>query len=64
VLGRLTLAWPLIDAGRLTRLFDEKLKSDFSHYLVSPPRARSHGGLATFRNWVLAEAASYTAAQS
>jgi LysR family glycine cleavage system transcriptional activator len=64
VLGRLTLAWPLIDAQRLVRLFDEKLKSDFSHYLVVPPRSRSHQGLARFQAWVLEEAAAYTSAQT
>lgn len=64
VLGRLTLAWPLIDAGRLAQLFDQRLKADFSHYLVFPPRSRSHGGLAQFRGWVLDEAAQYIASQS
>jgi LysR family glycine cleavage system transcriptional activator len=64
VLGRLTLAQPLIDAQRLVRLFDEKLKSDFSHYLVFPPRARSHQGLQQFSAWVLDEAAAYTSAQT
>ena len=63
VLGRLTLAWPLIDAGRLALLFDARLKSDFSHFLVFPARARSHAGLAVFRSWLLEEAARYTAAQ-
>ena len=62
--GRLTLAWPLIDAQHLCLLFDERLKSDFGHYLVTPPRSRAHGGLATFRAWLLGEAAAYTAAQT
>jgi len=64
VLGRLTLAWPLIDANRLQLLFDERLKADFSHYLVFPPRARGHRGLAVFKAWVLGEAERYTAAQT
>ena len=64
VLGRLTLAWPLIDAQHLCLLFDERLKSDFGHYLVTPPRSRAHGGLAAFRAWLLEEAAAYTAAQT
>jgi LysR family glycine cleavage system transcriptional activator len=64
VLGRLTLAWPLIDAQRLCLLFDARLKSDYAHYLVAPPRSRAHGGLATFRAWLLDEAAAYTAAQT
>ena len=49
---------------RLVRLFDEKLKSDFSHYLVFPPRARSHQGLQQFSAWVLDEAVAYTSAQT
>ena len=64
VLGRLTLAWPLIDSQRLCLLFDERLKADYSHFLVFPPRSRSHAGLAVFRAWVLEEAARYTAAQT
>ena len=63
VLGRLTLAWPLIDAGRLMLLFDERLKADFGHYLVFPARSRSHSGLATFRGWLLEEATRYTSTQ-
>jgi LysR family glycine cleavage system transcriptional activator len=64
VLGRLTLAWPLIDSNRLCLLFDEKLKADFAHYLVTPPRSRGHAGLAAFRAWLLDEARTYTEAQS
>jgi LysR family glycine cleavage system transcriptional activator len=64
VLGRLTLAWPLLDAGRLTLLFDQRLKSDYSHYLVYPARARSHAGLGIFRAWLLDEAARYIATQA
>ena len=63
VLGRLTLAWPLIDSRRLALLFDERLKADYGHYLVFPARSRTHGGLAQFREWVLAEANAYTQAQ-
>ena len=64
VLGRLSLAWPLIDAQRLCLLFDERLKSDFSHYLVFPVRSRSHAGLGSFRQWLLEEATAYTSAQT
>jgi hypothetical protein len=31
---------------------------------VFPPRSRTHGGLSQFRDWVLDEAARYTAAQT
>jgi LysR family glycine cleavage system transcriptional activator len=60
VLGRISLARPLIEAGRLQPLFAERLKSDFAHYLVWPERSRTHAGLAIFREWVLAEARLYT----
>ncbi|HET9451997.1 MAG TPA: LysR substrate-binding domain-containing protein, partial [Aggregicoccus sp.] len=58
-LGRLTLIRPLMDAGRLVPLFDERLKSEYAHYLVYPPRSEGHAGLATFRAWVLEEARRY-----
>lgn len=61
-LGRLTLARPLIEAGRLQLLFPQRIKSDFAHYLVSPPRSRQHAGLAAFRAWLLEEARAYTSA--
>jgi LysR family glycine cleavage system transcriptional activator len=58
-LGRLTLMRPLVEAGRLVRLFPERLRSEYAHYLVFPPRSQSHAGLAAFRTWVLAEAQRY-----
>ena len=58
-LGRLTMARPLIDAGRLQPLFPQRLKSDYAHYLVFPPRSREHAGLAAFRAWLLEEARAY-----
>jgi len=61
VLGRISLARPLIEAGRLQPLFAERLKADFAHYLVWPERSRTHAGLAIFRDWVLAEARAYVA---
>jgi len=60
-LGRLTLAHPLIDAGRLVAPFAQRLKSEFAHYLVQPPRSRRHAGVALLRDWLLAEAQVYTA---
>ncbi|MBU8977208.1 LysR family transcriptional regulator [Lysobacter sp. MMG2] len=59
VLGRVTLARPLVEAGRLVELFDERLKTEFAHYLVYPSRSRDHRGLALFRDWLLEEAAQY-----
>ena len=64
VLGRVTLARPLIEAGRLVELFDERLKTEFAHYLVYPPRSRDHRGLALFRDWLLEEAALYAASDA
>ena len=61
VLGRMTLARPLIDAGHLVALFDEKLKAEYAHYLVYPPRSQHHRGLAVFREWLLEEAHAYQA---
>jgi LysR family glycine cleavage system transcriptional activator len=58
-LGRLTLARPLVEAGRLRLLFPQRLKSDYAHYLVLPPRSREHPGLAAFRAWLLDEAATF-----
>ncbi len=58
-LVRLSILQPLVDAGVLLRLFDERLPAEFAHYLVYPPRSESHVGLAAFRTWLLAEAAAY-----
>lgn len=60
-LGRLTLARPAIEAGRLVPLFDECLKAEFAHYLVYPERSREHAGLAKFRDWLLQETRDYLA---
>jgi len=58
-LGRLTMARPLIDAGRLIALSAHRLRADYSHYLVYPARSERHPALAAFRTWVTAEAAVY-----
>ncbi|MFD0739659.1 LysR substrate-binding domain-containing protein [Lysobacter koreensis] len=63
-LGRMTLARPMIEAGRLVALFDERLKAEFAHYLVFPPRSRNHAGLAAFRDWLLGEARAYVEAEA
>jgi LysR family glycine cleavage system transcriptional activator len=57
-LGRLTLARPLVDAGRLVLPFAERLKAEFAHYLVFPARSTRHAGLLAFRDWLLAEVAA------
>jgi LysR family glycine cleavage system transcriptional activator len=60
-LGRMTLARPLIEAGLLRTLSKHRLKSDYAHYLVYPARSEHHSGLTAFRDWLLAQAHSYTA---
>lgn len=58
-LGRITLTRPLVEAGLLVPLFDARLKAEYAHYLVYPPRSESHRGLSAFRDWLLAEAREY-----
>ncbi len=60
-LGRLTLTRPMVEAGRMMTLFEERLKADYSHYLVFPERSARHRGLHAFRDWLLQEAADYAA---
>ncbi|MCM2335785.1 MAG: LysR substrate-binding domain-containing protein [Pseudomonas sp.] len=61
-LGRLSLTRPLVEAGLLESLFPQRLKAEFAHYLVYPPRSERHAGLAALRAWLLDEAAAYQAA--
>ena len=58
-LGRMTMAQPLIDHGRLVTLSKRRLRAESSHYLVYPPRSERHPALVAFRTWVLSEAAAY-----
>ena len=60
-LGRVTLAQPMLDAGLLLTLFEQRLRADYSHYLVYPPRSANHAGLTAFREWLLQEAREYVA---
>ena len=59
-LGRMSLVQPMVEAGRLLPLFDERLKAEFAHYLVYPPRSEQHAGLLALRDWLLKEARDYT----
>lgn len=61
-LGRLTLAQALLDAGRLVALSDQRLRADFSHYLVYPARSVDHAGLKAFRAWLFEQAREFAAA--
>jgi LysR family glycine cleavage system transcriptional activator len=55
----LTLMRPMVEAGRLVTLFEERLKAEFAHYLVFPERSERHRGLQAFRDWLLQEARDY-----
>lgn len=57
-LGRLTMARPLIESGRLVALTRHRLPDSYSHYLVYPPRTEHHPALIAFRDWILGVAAS------
>jgi LysR family glycine cleavage system transcriptional activator len=58
-LGRVTMARPLIESGRLVALFPERIQARYAHYLVYPPRSLEHAGFRAFRDWVFAEAAAF-----
>lgn len=60
-LGRLVMARSLIACGALTVLCKERMRVTEAYYLVYPKRSESHGGVAKFREWLLAEAAEYEA---
>ncbi|ADV28889.1 transcriptional regulator, LysR family [Pseudoxanthomonas suwonensis 11-1] len=57
-LARLTLAEPLLRAGRLATLGRRRMPAGFGHYLVYPGRSRSHPSFATVRAWLLEQAAA------
>lgn len=59
ILGRLTRARLLLDSGQLVALSGARLKTDYAHYLVYPPRAATHRGLLAFRAWLQAQAAEH-----
>ena len=56
-LGRLTMARPLIAAGKLVQLWQKTLQADYAHWFVVPPRSEQHAGVAVFRDWLHAEVA-------
>ena len=57
-LGRLTMARPLLESGRLVALTGNRLLDRRAHYLVYPPRSENHPALIAFREWILGVAAS------
>lgn len=58
-LGRLTMARPMLDHGRLVALSADRMRADYSHYLVYPPRSERHPALLAFRAWLHEVAAVY-----
>ena len=62
-LGRGTVLADDLAAGRLVRLFDLSVPSDFAHWLVYRPGALRRRKIKAFRDWITAEAeAARTAA--
>src|SRR5678816_3627451 len=55
-LGRLTMARPLLESGRLVALTAHRLPDRYAHHLVYPARSEHHPALVAFREWVLAVA--------
>ncbi|MDN5782349.1 MAG: LysR substrate-binding domain-containing protein, partial [Luteimonas sp.] len=60
-LGRITRARLLLDSGQLVALTGERLKTDYAHYLVYPPRSAAHRGLLAFRDWLHGQADEHAA---
>jgi LysR family transcriptional regulator, glycine cleavage system transcriptional activator len=60
-LGRMTLARPQLEAGRLVALRTQRLPAEWAHYLVWPARSAAHPALRRFRDWIDAEARAYRA---
>ncbi len=51
-LARMVRSRVLIESGQLVVLSQQRLPSDFNHYLVYPPRSAEHSGLLAFRQWL------------
>lgn len=58
-LGRMTLIRPLLDAGRLITLSEQRLPSEFAHYLVWPSRSSQRSAFVSFRSWIEGQAQRY-----
>jgi len=55
-LARMVRSRSLVESGQLVVLSEQRLPSDFAHYLVYPPRSADHRGLLAFRGWLHAQA--------
>jgi LysR family glycine cleavage system transcriptional activator len=60
VLGRLSLAMRDIRSGRLVAPFDTYIKASAGFHFVAPENTLETPRIATFRNWLMAEAAAET----
>jgi LysR family glycine cleavage system transcriptional activator len=60
-LGKLTRVRLLIEGGQLVLLSQERVRTDYGHYLVYPKRSADHAGLRAFRDWAMAQARRYEA---
>lgn len=56
VLARMVRSRLLIESGQLVVLSEQRLPTDYAHYLVYPPRSADHAGLQAFRAWLHAQA--------
>ena len=61
-LGRTTLVSDDIEAGRLVRLFDLVLPSDFAYWIVYTDSSIKRPKVKAFRDWLKSEGAAYEAA--
>jgi DNA-binding transcriptional LysR family regulator len=57
-LGHSSLVEPMIEAGRLVRLFDAEIDAQGPFYLVAPSDRPMRAEARSFKTWLLAEAAS------
>ena len=62
-LGRTTLISDDVEAGRLVRLFDLVLPSDFAYWTVYTETSIKRPKVKAFRDWLKAEGEAYQAAQ-
>jgi LysR family glycine cleavage system transcriptional activator len=63
-LGRTTLVSDDIEAGRLVRLFDLVLPSDFAYWIVYSETSIKRPKVKVFRDWLKSEGVAYEATQA
>lgn len=62
-LARMVRARLLVEHGQLVPLSELRLRTDYAHYLVYPPRSADHRGLLAFRDWLHEQTRAYAARQ-